>query len=215
MRQDCTLCRTVNKPIRWLLTELHCLFMRTFITSSLHHAFMQKSTNSATPKKTMTASLNHLLSTEVSVIAEKYSFRMLQTWPTRLPEREKCWWADVTLLDLQLTAGEGADFLLSVRQVFLKLKLREPHQLTVMLTIHPHLVNEHPPTLPIPFVSPPPPSPSPQSLFFSTPHLNSLSLLLLFLLLLAVSFSDSLTYLSLRLCLQFPISSPPLQQSFS
>ena len=32
---------------------------------------------------------------------------------------------------------------------------KEPHQLRVMPTIRPHLVDEHPPTLPIPFAPPP------------------------------------------------------------
>lgn len=38
-----------------------------------------------------------------------------------------------------------------------EIEAKEPHQPTVMLTIHPHLVNEHPPTLPILFLLPPPP----------------------------------------------------------
>lgn len=71
----------------------------------------------------------------------------LEKWD-ELPLREKWWWADVHQLDSWLTACEGVDLLLCVRRTFLELKLEEPHQPTVMLTIHPHLLNEHPPTLP-------------------------------------------------------------------
>lgn len=50
-----------------------------------------------------------------------------------------------------------------------EIEAKEPHQPTVMLTIHPHLVNEHPPTLPILFLLPPPPALSPSPFFFALP----------------------------------------------
>lgn len=51
-----------------------------------------------------------------------------------------------------------------------EIEAKEPHQPTVMLTIHPHLVNEHPPTLPILFLlPPPPPALSPSPFFFALP----------------------------------------------
>lgn len=80
-----------------------------------------------------------------------------------------------------------------------EIEAKEPHQPTVMLTIHPHLVNEHPPTLLIPFVIPspsPPPSVSPL-LFFLTLHL----LLWLYSLSLSVFLRFS--------CLHLPLSSLP------
>ncbi len=90
-----------------------------------------------------------------------------------------------------------------------EIEAKEPHQPTVMLTIHPHLVNEHPPTLPIPFVSPPLPPLSPAPFFFAL-HLSfwlthSLPFLAFF-----VCSSDSLTVLlaSTSLCSPFNFPSP-------
>lgn len=56
------------------------------------------------------------------------------------------------------SAGLGADslwggWLPSLCQTSIsEIEAEEPHRPTVMLTIHPHLVNERPPTLPIPFL---------------------------------------------------------------
>lgn len=82
-----------------------------------------------------------------------------------------------------------------------EIEAKEPHQPTVLPTIHPHLVNEHPPTLPIPFVLPPPPLTFSISLLLRSPSpslTNSLSLL------------PRCFCQFLRLsCLPPPLSSPP------
>lgn len=88
-----------------------------------------------------------------------------------------------------------------------EIEAKEPHQPTVMLTIHPHLVNEHPPTLPTSLLS----CPHPHFLhLLSSPLSISLSdSLALSFLAVFVCFSDSHASISLSSTLvDFPSPRP-------
>lgn len=126
------------------------------------------------------------------------------------------------------SAGFGADslwggWLPSLCEMRIsEIEAKEPHQPKVMLTIHPHLVNEHPPTLPIPFVlpSPTPPSLSP-SFFFFTLHLPLLLTHCLSFLAVFVCFSQTLLLASTSLFSspKFPSprpcsTNPPLKANY-